>query len=102
MPMRVAGGRLRLRITLLAGFLLAAAVAGSWFIPGLAWRGLAAMEAPAHPITVQADSQVRTPAPPIPVPAPSGQPGPAGPASPLSPPRRPPGGALILPIRLRR
>jgi concentrative nucleoside transporter, CNT family len=84
MPMRVAGGRLRLRIVLLAGFLLAAAVAGSWFIPGLAWRGLAAMEAPAHSITVQADSQVRTPAPPIPVPAPSGQPGTAGPVSLLS------------------
>src|SRR5439155_18956087 len=71
------------------GFLLAAAVAGSWFIPGLAWRGLAAMEAPAHPITAQADSQqadsqVRTPAPPIPVPAPSGQPAPAGPISLLS------------------
>jgi CNT family concentrative nucleoside transporter len=84
MPMRVAGGRLRLRIVLLAGILLAAAVAGSWFIPGLAWRGLAAMEAPAHSITVQADSQVRTPAPPIPVPAPSGQPGTAGPVSLLS------------------
>jgi concentrative nucleoside transporter, CNT family len=84
MPMRVAGGRLRLRIVLLAGFLLAAAVAGSWFIPGLAWRGLAAMEAPARPITAQADSQVRTPAPPIPVPAPSGQPRTAGPVSLLS------------------
>jgi CNT family concentrative nucleoside transporter len=84
MPMRVAGGRLRLRIVLHAGILLAAAVAGSWFIPGLAWRGLAAMQAPAHPITAQADSQVRTPAPPIPVPAPSGQPGSAGPVSLLS------------------
>jgi concentrative nucleoside transporter, CNT family len=86
MPMRVAGGRVRLRGVLLAGLLLAAAVAGSWLIPGLAWRGLVAME-PTHSITaqdtVQADSQVRVPAPPIPVPPPSGQPAPGGPASPL-------------------
>jgi CNT family concentrative nucleoside transporter len=86
MPLRVAGGRVRLRGVLLAGVLLAAAVAGSWLIPGLAWRGLVAME-PTHSITaqdtVQADSQVRTPTPPIPVPTPSGQPAPGSPASPL-------------------
>jgi CNT family concentrative nucleoside transporter len=86
MPLRVARGRVRLRGVLLAGVLLAAAVAGSWLIPGLAWRGLVAME-PTHSITaqdtVQADSQVRTPAPPIPVPTPSGQPAPGSPASPL-------------------
>ncbi|HEX3234343.1 MAG TPA: nucleoside transporter C-terminal domain-containing protein [Gemmatimonadales bacterium] len=81
MPMRVAGGRVRLRGIVVAGLLLAAAVAGSWLLPGLAWRGLLAMEPPSHPITAQADSQVRAPAPPIPVPAPSGQPAP--PASPL-------------------
>jgi CNT family concentrative nucleoside transporter len=87
MSMRVAGGRVRLRGVLLAGLLLAAAVAGSWLIPGLAWRGLVAME-PTHSITAQADtaqtdSQARTPAPPIPVPPPSGQPTSGGPASPL-------------------
>jgi concentrative nucleoside transporter, CNT family len=81
MPMRVAGGRVRLRGIVVAGLLLAAAVAGSWLLPGLAWRGLLAMEPPSHPITAQADSQVRAPTPPIPVPAPSGQPAP--PASPL-------------------
>jgi CNT family concentrative nucleoside transporter len=83
MPMRVAGGRARLRGALLAGILLAAAVAGSWLIPGLAWRGVAAMEVPTHPITAQADTQARTPAAPFPVPTPSGQPAPAAPASPL-------------------
>ncbi len=83
MPMRVAGGRVRLRGVLLASLLLAAAVAGSWLIPGLAWRGVVAMEPPTHPITAQADSQVRTPTPPMPVPPPSGQPAPAGTTSPL-------------------
>jgi concentrative nucleoside transporter, CNT family len=79
MPMRVAGGRVRLRGVLLAVVLLAAAVAGSWLIPGLAWRGVAAMQAQAHAGTVQADSQARPPAPPIP----SGQSAPAGQPSPL-------------------
>ncbi|MFL5496489.1 MAG: NupC/NupG family nucleoside CNT transporter [Gemmatimonadales bacterium] len=74
---------MRVRTALLAGLLLAAALAGSWLIPGLAWRGVAAVQAQAHPDTVQADSQARPPAPPIPVPIPSGQPGTAGQPSPL-------------------
>jgi CNT family concentrative nucleoside transporter len=80
MPMRVAEGRVRLRTVLLAALLLAAALAGSWLIPGLAWRGVAAVQAQAqaHPDTVQADSQARPPAPPIPVPIPSGPRGTAG------------------------
>jgi concentrative nucleoside transporter, CNT family len=82
MPTRV-GGRVRLRTVLLAALLLAAAVAGSWLIPGLAWRGVAAVQGQARPDTVQADSQARLPAPPIPVPIPSGRPGNGGQPSPL-------------------
>src|SRR4051794_23224442 len=82
MPMRV-GGRVRLRTVLLAGVLLAAALAGSWLIPGLAWRGIAGGGGQARPGTGQADFPGRPPAPPISVPIPSGRSGTAGPPSPL-------------------
>jgi CNT family concentrative nucleoside transporter len=49
-----AGG---LQRTLLAGVLLSAVVLGSWLLPGMAWRGLAAMERPpAQADTTRRDS----------------------------------------------
>src|SRR5881394_710198 len=49
-----AGG---LRGALVAVVVIAVAIAGSWLIPGFAWRGLAAMERPAAgPAPIQADT----------------------------------------------
>jgi CNT family concentrative nucleoside transporter len=67
MPMRGDPGAGGLRRILLAVLLIAAAVAGSWLIPGLAWRGLAAMERPAAAPRAQGDTGTTTapaPAPP--------------------------------------
>jgi CNT family concentrative nucleoside transporter len=47
MPMRAGPGAGGLRGALVAFAVIGLAVAGSWLIPGLAWRGLAAMELPA-------------------------------------------------------
>src|SRR6476661_781407 len=49
-----AGG---LRGALVAVAVIAVAIAGSWLIPGFAWRGLAAIERPAAgPASIQADT----------------------------------------------
>src|SRR5262245_20798346 len=62
-----AGG---LRGALLARALIALAAAGVWLIPGLAWRGLAAMERPAvlgaQADTVRGDSARAPAAPTVP------------------------------------
>jgi concentrative nucleoside transporter, CNT family len=68
MPMRDGAGGLR--GALVAFAVIALAVAGSWLIPGLAWRGLAAMErppaTPAAPLA-QADTTLpRSQALPVP------------------------------------
>ena len=55
MPMRGDPGAGGLRGALVALVVIAVAIAGSWLIPGFAWRGLAAMERPAGTV-VQADS----------------------------------------------
>ncbi|MEO6056863.1 MAG: NupC/NupG family nucleoside CNT transporter [Gemmatimonadales bacterium] len=63
MPMRSGSGAGGLRGALVAVALIGAAIAASWLIPGLAWRGLAAMERPAAVAPAQ-DSAA--PAPTIP------------------------------------
>src|SRR5262249_30406571 len=55
MPMRGDAGAGGLRGALIALIVIAVAIAGSWLIPGFAWRGLAAMERPVGAIA-QADS----------------------------------------------
>ena len=61
MPMRTGPGPGGLRGALVALVVIAVAIAGSWLIPGLAWRGLAAME-PAF--TPSSAGQADTLAPP--------------------------------------
>jgi concentrative nucleoside transporter, CNT family len=60
---RGAGG---LRDALIAFAVIVAAVAGSWLIPGLAWRGLAAMERPAQADTTARDTVAPHAAPSVP------------------------------------
>jgi CNT family concentrative nucleoside transporter len=55
MPNHAGPGAGGLRRALLAGALLSAALLGSWLLPGIAWRGLAAMERP----QAQADTTAR-------------------------------------------
>jgi CNT family concentrative nucleoside transporter len=92
MPMRVRSSAGGARAVLVAFALAAGVMAASWLIPGLAWRGLAAME---RPPAVQADNQAqadsaRHAAPPtvpgaaIAAPAPRAAPEPASPWSRLS------------------
>jgi len=76
-----AGG---LRGALIAFAVIAAAVAGSWLIPGLAWRGLAAMERPVQADTTARDSAATHAAPTVPgaeIQAPGAPAQPAGPVS---------------------
>lgn len=84
MSMR-AGPRSRaLRGALIAVAAIALAVAGSWLIPGLAWRGLAAMERPAlatHVAVIQGDSAARRVSP-----APAQAPAPTVPGAAIAPP----------------
>ena len=61
MPMRGDPGAGGLRGALVAFIVIAVAIAGSWVIPGFAWRGLAAMERPASgAVLVPADSIPRS------------------------------------------
>jgi hypothetical protein len=84
MLMRGGSGAGGLRGTLVAFAAIALAIAGSWFVPALAWHGLAAMERPPA-AAVQADSSAPA-APTVPgaqVPAPDASPAAAPtPASP--------------------
>ena len=76
-----AGG---LRGALIGFAVIAAAVAGSWLIPGLAWRGLAAMERPVQADTTARDSAATHAAPTVPgaeIQAPGAPAQPAGPVS---------------------
>jgi CNT family concentrative nucleoside transporter len=76
-----AGG---LRGALIAFAVIVAAVAGSWLIPGLAWRGLAAMERPAQADTTARDTVATHAAPTIPgaeIQAPGAPAQPAGPVT---------------------
>ncbi len=67
----------RVRGALVALAVIAMAIAGSWLIPGLAWRGLAAMELPAAPpqsmpAPIVPGARIAPPAPsPSPVPVPT-------------------------------
>jgi concentrative nucleoside transporter, CNT family len=82
MSMRGDPGAGGLRGALIAFALIAAAIAGSWLIPGFAWRGLAAMERPAQADTTARDSTAVHAAPTVPgaeVQMPSGPAAPAGP-----------------------
>jgi CNT family concentrative nucleoside transporter len=84
MSMRGDPGAGGLRGALIALAVIAAAVAGSWLIPGLAWRGLAAMERPAQADTTARDSVATHAAPTVPgaeIQAPGGPAPPAGPVS---------------------
>jgi CNT family concentrative nucleoside transporter len=69
-----------LRGGIIAAAVILLAIAGSWLIPGLAWRGLSAME---RPQAVQGDTTApaaRAPAPTIPgmqIPSPEARPAPA-------------------------
>ena len=78
---RGAGG---LRGALIGFAVIVTAVAGSWLIPGLAWRGLAAMERPAQADTTTRDTVAVHAAPTIPgaeIQAPGAPPVPAGPVT---------------------
>src|SRR5882724_6075515 len=78
-PPQPQGAGMLTRRVLVAFALIALALAGSWFIPGLAWRGLAAMQGPGA-ASAQADSaQAATPPAAGAVPAP--ETGSAAPAS---------------------
>ena len=74
-----------LRGTFLAAAIILLAIAASWFVPGLAWRGLAAMERPG--LSAQADSAApaaQAPAPTVPgiqIPSPEDGAPAAGPVS---------------------
>jgi CNT family concentrative nucleoside transporter len=84
MSMRGDAGAGGLRGALIALAVIAAAVAGSWLIPGLAWRGLAAMERPAQADTTARDSVATHAAPTVPgaeIQAPGAPAQPAGPVS---------------------
>jgi len=84
MPMRGDPGAGGLRGALVAVAIIGAAIAGSWLIPGFAWRGLAAMEHPAQADTTVRDSAATHAAPTVPgaqVQAPAA---PAAPAVPVS------------------
>jgi concentrative nucleoside transporter, CNT family len=84
MPMRGDPGAGGLRGALIACAVIAVAIAGSWMIPGFAWRGLAAMEGPAQTDTTARDSAATHAAPTVPgaqVQAPGAPAQPAGPVS---------------------
>ncbi|HET9727497.1 MAG TPA: NupC/NupG family nucleoside CNT transporter [Gemmatimonadales bacterium] len=66
MPMRGDPGAGGLRGALIAFAVIAVAIAGSWMIPGFAWRGLAAMERPAQADTTARDSAATSAAPTVP------------------------------------
>ncbi|HET8835740.1 MAG TPA: NupC/NupG family nucleoside CNT transporter [Gemmatimonadales bacterium] len=84
MSMRGDPGAGGLRGALIAFAVIVAAVAGSWLIPGLAWRGLAAMERPAQADTTARDTVATHAAPTIPgaeIQAPGAPAQPAGPVT---------------------
>jgi concentrative nucleoside transporter, CNT family len=83
MPMRGDPGAGGLRGALIACAVIAVAIAGSWMIPGFAWRGLAAMERPAQADTTARDSAATHAAPTVPG-AQVEPPGAAQPAAPVS------------------
>ncbi|HET7426763.1 MAG TPA: Na+ dependent nucleoside transporter N-terminal domain-containing protein, partial [Gemmatimonadales bacterium] len=93
MLIRGRSGAAGVRGVLAAALAMVVAVALSWFMPGLAWRGLAAMERPAAlaPATAQVDTtqagdSVHAPGPPPTVPgAQIHLDGPSGPRGPESP-----------------
>ena len=69
-----------MRRVLVAFALIALALASSWFIPGLAWRGLAAMQGPGA-ASAQADSAQAATPPPTAGAVPAPETGSAAPAS---------------------
>ncbi|HKT58913.1 MAG TPA: NupC/NupG family nucleoside CNT transporter [Gemmatimonadales bacterium] len=84
MPMRGDPGTGGLRGALIAFAVIAMVIAGSWLIPGFAWRGLAAMERPAQADTTARDSVVGHAPPTVPgaeVQLPAGPAQAAGPVS---------------------
>ena len=84
MSMRGEPGAGGLRGALIAFAVIAAAVAGSWLIPGLAWRGLAAMERPVQADTAARDTLANHAAPTVPgaeIQAPGAPVQPAGPVT---------------------
>jgi CNT family concentrative nucleoside transporter len=84
MPMRGDPGAGGLRGALIAFAVIAVAIAGSWMIPGFAWRGLAAMDRPVQADTTARDSAATHAAPTVPgaqVQAPGAPAQPAGPVT---------------------
>jgi concentrative nucleoside transporter, CNT family len=84
MSMRGDAGAGGLRGALIAFAVIAVAVAGSWLIPGFAWRGLAAMERPIQADTTARDSVAVHAAPTVPgaeIQAPGGPAPASGPVS---------------------
>ena len=84
MSMRGDAGAGGLRGALIAFAVIAVAVAGSWLIPGFAWRGLAAMERPIQADTTARDSVAVHAAPTVPgaeIQAPGAPAQPAGPVT---------------------
>jgi len=84
MPMRGDPGAGGLRGALIAFAVIAVAIAGSWMIPGFAWRGLAAMERPAQADTTVRDSAATRAAPTVPGAQVQPPVAPAQPAGPVS------------------
>src|SRR5690242_9368289 len=84
MSMRGDPGAGGLRGALLAFAVIVAAVAGSWLIPGLAWRGLAAMERPTQADTTARDTVATHAAPTVPGAQVQPPVAPAQPAGPVS------------------
>ena len=84
MSMRGDPGAGGLRGALIAIAVIAVAVAGSWLIPGFAWRGLAAMEPPIQADTTARDTVATHAAPTVPgaeIQAPGAPAPPSGPVS---------------------